>query len=362
MEPCAKFFIPFKEISVNIRIQSLLTLSLLLLPLNLLAGMPGKTSQGLISPQELHTLLLDSEKNSPLIIEVGWGGPEEFYDKGHIPGSIHVNTDEIEFDLFNARSSAKPKELGRSTTIEQDQAKGLSADDTLARNWWNIYPDQYLFPALANMGVNIDSSVVIYAKDPTAAARLAWTMLYAGVSDIRILNGGLPAWTQEGFEVSQAPVSRTPVESFGTDKPLHPEYLVDIPFVRTAITAENPEFVIADIRTKLEYDGKAAPYTYIPTKGRIKNAHWGKAGDGPWSMESYINDDGTFKELTEIERMWAENGITRDKHVAFYCGTAWRSSLAFYYAHMMGWERISNFDSSWYEWSMGPEAALNPIE
>jgi len=79
-------------------------------------------------------------------------------------------------------------------------------------------------------------------------------------------------------------------------------------------------------------------------------------------MEYYVNEDGTFKSLQEVELMWAANGITRDKHVAFYCGTAWRSSLAFFYAYQMGWPRISNFDSSWYEWSMGPEATKNPVE
>lgn len=55
---------------------------------------------------------------------------------------------------------------------------------------------------------------------------------------------------------------------------------------------------------------------------------------GPWAMEYYVNDDGTFKETYEVERMWAENGITGDNHVVFYCGTAWRSSLAFYFAYL----------------------------
>jgi thiosulfate/3-mercaptopyruvate sulfurtransferase len=79
-------------------------------------------------------------------------------------------------------------------------------------------------------------------------------------------------------------------------------------------------------------------------------------------MEYYVYDDGTLKSVREIETMWAENCITRDKHVAFYCGTGWRSSLAFFFAYMMGWDRISNFDSSWYEWSLGPEAVNNPVE
>ena len=53
---------------------------------------------------------------------------------------------------------------------------------------------------------------------------------------------------------------------------------------------------------------------------------------------------------------------------SFYCGTAWRSSLAWFYAYMMGYPRISNFDSSWFEWSMGEgsdyagaDPVLNPI-
>ena len=60
--------------------------------------------------------------------------------------------------------------------------------------------------------------------------------------------------------------------------------------------------------------------------------------------------------------MWYEEGITSEKAVSFYCGTAWRSSLAFLFAYMMGWEDISNYDGSWYEWSMGPDADINPIE
>ncbi len=340
----------------------ILTVTLLLLPSLGLAAVPSTMHNGIISAHELHLLMQPGAVDTPIVIEVGWGGPEEYYDKGHIPGSIHVNTDEIEYDQFKARATTKPKELARSTTIEEDMAKGLGPDDTLPQNWWNIYPDRYLLPALAYMGVNIDSTVVLYAKDPTAAARLAWTMLYAGVTDVRVLDGGLPAWEKAGFDISKTSVARTPKKDFGTDQALHPEYLVGIPFVRKAITTNDPGFIIADVRTRKEYDGETAPYSYIPSKGRIKSAKWGQAGDGPWTMESYINADGTFREFHEIELMWVENGITRDKHVAFYCGTAWRSSLAFFFAYQMGWEKISNFDSSWYEWSLGPESAMNPVE
>ena len=59
-----------------------------------------------------------------------------------------------------------------------------------------------------------------------------------------------------------------------------------------------------------------------------------------------------------IETMWREAGIVREQHAAFYCGTGWRASLAFFYAWLMGWERISVYDGGWMEWSREPS---NPV-
>ena len=53
-------------------------------------------------------------------------------------------------------------------------------------------------------------------------------------------------------------------------------------------------------------------------------------------------------------------GITRVKRVAFYCGTGWRASETWFYAHLMGWEDIAVYDGGWYEWSSDP--VNNPIE
>lgn len=315
-----------------------------------------------IPVEELHQLLEKDATSQPILLEVAWGGPENIYNKGHIPGAIHINTDEIEYDVFKPRTTTAPADLGRSTSADQDQAKGLGQNATLPQNWWNIYPDKYLLPALANMGINLQSSVVLYDNDALAASRLAWTLLYAGVENVRLLNGGLRAWKKAGYDVITEPRYPTSVQAFGTVNALHPEYLVDIAFVREAINTNNKDFILGDIRGEKEYTGESAPYPYIPTRGRIKGALWGKAGTTPWDMANYVNQDGTYKEPKIIEKMWAKNGITGDKHVAFYCGTAWRSSLAFLYAYELGWQRVSNFDSSWYEWSMGPEKAKNPVE
>ncbi|MFV0436287.1 MAG: sulfurtransferase [Desulfopila sp.] len=339
-----------------------LVLALTLLPSTGVTATAKIMQNGFITPPQLATLMQRAATGTDLVVmEVGWGPPEKSYDKGHIPGAIHVNTDEIEYDTFPARATAG-KDLGRSTTAKEDLAKGLTVDDSLPRNWWNIYPDRYLLPALADMGVDTGSTVILYGEDPSGAARLAWTLLYAGVTDVRLLNGGLAAWQRAGYQLSRQATPRTAKTSFGTDHALHPEYLISLAAVRRGIVEGDTDLVLADIRTRDEYDGKTAPYSYIPQKGRVKNARWGEAGKGPWTMDAYLNDDGTFKSLEQVELMWIQHGINRNAHVAFYCGTGWRASLAFFYAYQMGWPRISNFDGGWYEWSMGPEADRNPVE
>lgn len=315
-----------------------------------------------VTPEWVQGVVENPETENPwMVVEVSWG-PGKEYAGGHIPGAIHVNTDEIEYDEFKARVTTPPDKLGRSTTPEQDQAKGLATDSTLPKNYWNLYPDRTLLPALAHMGITRNSRVIVYSPDITAAARFTWTLLYAGVEELRILDGGLPAWKEAGFALSTLVPPRNPAPHFGADSALHPEYLAGMKEVRDVVLGKRQDAVVVDIRTRDEYDGKTAPYSYIPTKGRIKGAVWGEAGDGPWTMESYVGKDGRLKDPVNVAAMWESHGITGDKAPYFYCGTAWRSSLAFLYAWMLGWEEAKNFDGSWYTWSMGPDAAQNPME
>jgi thiosulfate/3-mercaptopyruvate sulfurtransferase len=75
-------------------------------------------------------------------------------------------------------------------------------------------------------------------------------------------------------------------------------------------------------------------------------------------MQNYRNMDNTMREYHEIEVFWRDVGITPDKRVAFYCGTGWRASETFFYAHLMGWPSVAVYDGGWYEWSRDES---NPI-
>jgi thiosulfate/3-mercaptopyruvate sulfurtransferase len=113
------------------------------------------------------------------------------------------------------------------------------------------------------------------------------------------------------------------------------------------------------IRSWSEFTGEVSGYNYIKKKGRIPGAVFANCGSDAYHMENYRNLDHTTREYHEIERMWAEAGIGPDKHNAFYCGTGWRGSEAFFNAWLMGWPRVSVFDGGWFEWSNDHE---NPYE
>ncbi|MFA9219469.1 MAG: sulfurtransferase, partial [Sphingomonadaceae bacterium] len=116
---------------------------------------------------------------------------------------------------------------------------------------------------------------------------------------------------------------------------------------------QQPDGTLASIRSWAEFSGQTSGYSYIAARGEIPGARWGRAGaDGDVnSMSAYHDASGCMLAPAVIAGFWRDSGILPQQQVAFYCGTGWRASLAFFYAWLMGWERISVFDGGWYEWS-----------
>ena len=70
------------------------------------------------------------------------------------------------------------------------------------------------------------------------------------------------------------------------------------------------------------------------------------------SKQIYQDAEGRLRDPQEILARWREDGIDPATHeVVFYCGTGWRSSLAFLYAYALGLQRIRNYSDGWLGWS-----------
>ena len=69
--------------------------------------------------------------------------------------------------------------------------------------YWNRPSDEEIQKKLEDLGIQKDTTVVLYGTTAatTASARMGLILKYAGVEDIRLLNGGKTLWTLEGREL-----------------------------------------------------------------------------------------------------------------------------------------------------------------
>lgn len=259
------------------------------------------------------------------------------YLSGHIPGAIDMDTLALEEpETWNRR---EPEELEKALV-----SHGISADTTV------VLYGKYMFP---DMSDEFPGS----AAGDIGALRCALIMLYAGVNDVRVLNGGYQSWLDDGFDISLKDVPPKPVSSFGARIPVKPKLIVDTPEAKKMLVSHHAELV--SVRSYPEYIGEVSGYNYIEAKGHIPGAIFADCGSDAYHMENYRNVDHTTREYHEIESIWKALVITPDKHLAFYCGTGWRGSEAFFNAWLMGWPEISLYDGGWFEWSRDK---CNPYE
>jgi molybdopterin synthase sulfurtransferase len=219
---------------------------------------------------------------------------------------------------------------------------------------WTKVADEELLAVLLHAGIRHDTTVMLYGRNNLAAARAAHLMLYAGVRDVRLLDGGWQAWLAAGGPQEHGePAAAEAARDFGSDFPANPQYLVDAHHVAGLLRCGS-DAVVASIRSWSEHTGRCSGYPYIAARGDIPGARWARAGsDGDVNcMRHYQRADGTMRPPEEIQAFWAEAGIRPELRTAFYCGTGWRASLAFFYAWLMGWERISVFDGGWCAWNL----------
>jgi 3-mercaptopyruvate sulfurtransferase SseA len=85
--------------------------------------------------------------------------------------------------------------------------------------------------------------------------------------------------------------------------------------------------------------------------GDIPGVRWGRSGNGrdADSMSDHQLMDGTFRPTADITAFWRAEGNEKYLEITIYCGADWRASLAFFYAWLMDWERISVFDGGWFK-------------
>lgn len=248
------------------------------------------------------------------IVEASWGEESEAYSKGHVPTSVHINTD----------------------TVEPPPQWMLASDEELAK-----FAKDY--------GFTKDDTVIVTGPDVMASYRVAVVLRYIGINDVRVLNGGNNAWTSAGYELETKSNKPVAGNDFGATIPANPDLIDTQAELKEMLKDSNN--VLVDNRSWDEYIGKISGYSYHDKKGRIPGAVYGYAGTSATTLEDYRNIDNTMRNAAEIKALWKDAGIDTNKHLMFMCGSGWRAAEVLTYANVMGFDNTSLYSDGWIGWS-----------
>jgi thiosulfate/3-mercaptopyruvate sulfurtransferase len=262
------------------------------------------------------TVLIDAEElraasPRPVLLDVRWAlGDDRGHERylgGHLPGAVFVDLDAELADPPSAAAGRHP--LPSLPRLQES-----------ARRW----------------GIGDGDAVVVYdASSGTAAARAWWLLRWAGVADVRLLDGGLAAWQRAGGDLERGEVVPEPgdVMLTGGGLPtLDPDAAAALP---------GSGGVLLDARAGERYRGETEPID--PRAGHVPGAVSAPTTEN-------LDADGRFLPAAALSERFAALGVRPGTAVGVYCGSGVTA------AHEVAALAVAGIDAvlwpgSWSQWS-----------
>jgi thiosulfate/3-mercaptopyruvate sulfurtransferase len=198
---------------------------------------------------------------------------------------------------------------------------------------------------LSSKGIGNGDPVVLYGGNNNWFAAYAyWYFKLYGHDNVRLMNGGRKKWELEGRELS----AEKPPVGAATYTAKDPD--TSIRALRDDVISKVGTTPMIDVRSPDEFSGKLSAPAHLPQEQAQRNGHIPGAKNVPWSKAA--NEDGTFKSLEELQRLYVEEqGLDSGTETIAYCRIGERSSHTwFVLQELLGFKNVKNYDGSWTEY------------
>lgn len=246
----------------------------------------------------------------PVLLDIRWqlGGPHgrPDYEAGHLPGAVFVDLD---------TELAGPAGGGGRHPL----------------------PDPEVFGAvMRRAGVGQDTPVVVYdAGQGWAAARAWWLLRWTGHTDVRVLDGGLAAWTGDLS-------TEIPHPAEGGFRP-KPGALPTLDADAAAALARTG--LLLDARAAERYRGDVEPIDRV-------GGHIPGAVSAPTTQN--VAEDGRYLPAERLAERFTGLGAGKSgQGVGVYCGSGVSGAHEVLALEIAG-IRAALYPGSWSEWSADP--------
>ena len=238
----------------------------------------------------------------------------DMYAKGHIPGAINI--------AWPMLSNMAPK---------QGEA-----------GWGVVLGKDELGAKIASFGIDGSKTIVVY-NDPKGLGeegRVLWMLKLAGIKDVRILNGGIPAWKKSGGEISSEASKLAPsdfkIASYDDSRLATTDY----------VKANLGKVKLIDTRSPEEFNGSTNHGENF--KGEKVYGRLPGAIALPYS--DLYRPDGKIKSNAELTAMFEKLGLKKDDEIVTYCTVGIRSGFTAEIMRMVGYNKVRNYNASFSEW------------
>jgi thiosulfate/3-mercaptopyruvate sulfurtransferase len=206
-----------------------------------------------------------------------------------------------------------------------------------------VPPIEKFMSKVRKLGVGDGHQVIVYdGSGMFSAARVWWLFKMMGHKNIAVLNGGLPKWISDGFPVNDKPPiirdRHMMVDQISS-------YVRDVTQVAAASKLGDHEIV--DARSPGRFRGEENEPREGLRRGHIPNSK-------NVFFKSLLNEDQTFKNTTELKRVFYSAGVDMTKPVITTCGSGVSAAVLNLGLELIGKTDHSLYDGSWTEWGMSP--------